>query len=371
MPRGGWHAQRRAVFRTLLPERRLDILPGPGPYTPAAARQPVIRDPEMASANANSQGFLPGGRVIPAGFLFAIAAGALWGTTGPLSTALYAEGSQLTDVGFWRVLVATAGFTLFGLARPSIFRADRRALLLVLGAGGLLVAVFEVAFQYAIAGVGVAAAVALLYTAPVIVAVLARLMLGEALTPARLAMAVVVMLGVGLTVNGALVEDTIPAAAGRREWVVGVVGGLLAAASYAGTTLLARFAVPRYGAVRVLFLELVGGTLFLAAFLPASGRVPVPPPSPAAWLYVMALGAGAVLAANFCFFAAVRRIDAAPTAVAASVEPVVGALLALALFDQRLTAAGWLGLLMVVGGVGGGYLLEAVAQRMPGRRAAR
>ena len=39
----------------------------------------------------------------------------------------------------------------------------------------------------------------------------------------------------------------------------GIAGGLLAALSYALTTLLARFAVPRYGAVRVLFLEALGG----------------------------------------------------------------------------------------------------------------
>jgi drug/metabolite transporter (DMT)-like permease len=65
-----------------------------------------------------------------------------------------------------------------------------------------------------------------------------------------------------------------------------------------------------------------------------------------------------VLAANFLFFAAVKRIDAAPTAVAATIEPVVGTLLALALFNQQLTALGWIGLLMVVGGVAFGYLQE-------------
>jgi DME family drug/metabolite transporter len=66
-----------------------------------------------------------------------------------------------------------------------------------------------------------------------------------------------------------------------------------------------------------------------------------------------------VLLANFCFFSAVRRIEAAPAAVAATIEPVVAALLALALFDQQLTVWGWLGLAMVVGGVVAGYWKEA------------
>ena len=69
--------------------------------------------------------------------------------------------------------------------------------------------------------------------------------------------------------------------------------------------------------------------------------------------------AGYWLGANFLFFAGVKRIDAAPTAIAATIEPVVGTLLALLLFDQRLTALGWLGLAMVVGGVASGYLKEA------------
>lgn len=294
------------------------------------------------------------------GFVFALCAGVLWGTTGPLSTALYAEGAGVTDVGFWRVVLATGGFLLYGAARPSLFRIDRRGLLLVGGVGGALVALFEVAYQFAIAGVGVAGAATLLYTAPILVAVLARVLLGERLTPARVALAAVVTVGVWLTVTGQA-GASLDAVASRGR-AVGVLGGLLSAASFAGTTILARWSVPRYGAVRVLFFELAGGSLLLALLLPIGGHAPAPAASLAGWVYVAALGLGAVLAANFFFFAGVRRIDAAPAAVAASIEPVVGALLALALFGQSLTPAGWLGLALVVGGVAGGYLREAGAE---------
>lgn len=296
------------------------------------------------------------GRTRLIGYLFALAAGALWGTTGPLSTALYAEGAALTDVGFWRVLLSAIGLALYGLLLDrDLFRIDRRAFLLVGLGGGLLVAIFEIGFQYAIAGVGVAPAVALLYTAPVTVAILARIFLREALTAARVAIAVVVMVGVALTVTGYVAgEGEASAAASASTFRIGLAAGLLTALSYAGTTLLARYAVPRYGAVRVLFLEIGGGALVLAALLPLTGHTPQPATTPAGWLYIALLGLGAVLAANFCFFAGVRRIDAAPSAVAASIEPVVGAVLALLLFDQRLTALGWMGLAMVVAGVAGG-----------------
>src|SRR5438093_6208786 len=134
-----------------------------------------------------------------AGYLFALGAGALWGTTGPLSTALYAAGAALTGIGFWRILLGTLGLIAYSMFHPGFFRIDRRGLLLVGLGGGALVALFEVAYQFGIAGAGVASAAALLYTAPVIVAVLAQPLLGEALTPTRLLLALVVMAGPGPT----------------------------------------------------------------------------------------------------------------------------------------------------------------------------
>jgi drug/metabolite transporter, DME family len=296
-----------------------------------------------------------------AGYLFALAAGATWGTTGPLSTALYAEGGQLTQVGFWRVMLATVGFAIYGLFQRDLFKIDKRGLLLIVLGGGALVALFEVAFQYAIAGVGVAGAVALLYTAPVIVAILGHTVLKELLTPLRLLLATVVMIGVALTVNGGAEAGGHTSTSDITRFA-GIVGGLLSALSYTGTTLLARYTVPRYGAKRVLFYELLGGTLLLAVIVPMlSGRF-TPPTTAAGWMYIAALGIGSVLAANFFFFAAVKRIDAAPTAIGASVEPLVGALLALLLFGQQLLWFGWLGLAMVVAGVAGGYTKEVAPE---------
>src|SRR5947209_11915016 len=56
-----------------------------------------------------------------AGYLLALAAGATWGTTGPLSTGLYRL-MPATSIGFWRVLLGTVCLALWGLCsrrRPS------------------------------------------------------------------------------------------------------------------------------------------------------------------------------------------------------------------------------------------------------------
>ena len=289
------------------------------------------------------------------GYACALGAGSIWGTTGPFSTLLYAQGATLTGIGFWRLVLGIAAILAFGLSHPDLFKVDRRGWLLVGLGGGALVALFEIAYQFAISGTGVAGAAALLYTAPVLVALLAKPLLGERLTPLRISLAVVVMAGAVFAVlGGSRAGVAIP-----TTLRAGVLGGSLAALSYVGTTLLARYAVPQYGPMKVLFLEVLGGIVILGVVLVVAGRPPLPPPTAGAWIYTTLLAAGTVVLANVLFFNAAKRIDAAPTAVAATIEPVVGALLAIALFGQRLTAIGVLGLLMVVGGVAGGYLEEA------------
>src|SRR5260370_1322103 len=295
------------------------------------------------------------------GYLLALGAGATWGTTGPLSTGLY-DLMPATSIGFWRVLIGTVALATWGIIfRRDVFRADRRAWLLGGLGGGAMVALFEIAYQFAIGGVGVAVAAALLYTAPVIVAVLARIILNEALTPTRLALAVIVMVGVALTVTGG---SNAGAEAARMGASAGVAGGLLSALSYALTSLMGRFAAPRYGVVKVLFLEAIGGVLLIWIALAIWGRPPHLPPSPAAWRGLPGRAAGSVIAATLFFFGAMKRMEAAPASVAATIEPVVGALLALLLFSQRLTGLGWLGLLMVVAGVAAGYILEGLKKEL-------
>jgi drug/metabolite transporter, DME family len=300
------------------------------------------------------------------GYFCALSAGAVWGTTGPLSTKLYAEGAAITGIGFWRLMLGTAGLALWALLfQRDVFKVDRKGLLLMGGLGGAMVALFEVAYQFGIAGAGVAGAAALLYTAPVMVALVAKPLLGEKLTPLRFALATVVMIGAAMTVMGKSGTGTQSAIA-LPSLVVGVIGGLLAAVSFATTTVLARWTVPRYGSYRMLFWEALGGVIIIAVVLGAIGLarsgsvaqlMPLPPTG-TAWGYTLALAVGGVVLANFLFFGGVRRIEATPTAVAATIEPVVGALLAFLLLSQGLSLLGWVGLLMVVGGVAGGYLKE-------------
>src|SRR5258708_27072403 len=92
------------------------------------------------------------------GYLLALAAGATWGTTGPLSTGLYAL-MPPTSIGFWRVLLGTVCLAAWGLLfYRELVRVDRAGWLPVGRGGVALVALFEVAYQFALAVAGAAGA---------------------------------------------------------------------------------------------------------------------------------------------------------------------------------------------------------------------
>src|SRR3989441_11599589 len=89
-----------------------------------------------------------------AGYLLALAAGATWGTTGPLSTGLYRL-MPATSIGFWRGLMGTGCLAPLGLAFPrELVRGGARGWPLVGGGGGVLVALVEIPCQVAIPGAG-------------------------------------------------------------------------------------------------------------------------------------------------------------------------------------------------------------------------
>ena len=69
-----------------------------------------------------------------AGYLFALGAGATWGTTGVLSIALFHGGQDITGIGFWRVSLGVAGLLLYGLFfHREIFKVDLKGFLLIFG----------------------------------------------------------------------------------------------------------------------------------------------------------------------------------------------------------------------------------------------
>ncbi|MBA4158588.1 MAG: DMT family transporter [Gemmatimonadetes bacterium] len=281
-----------------------------------------------------------------AGAAAVLGAAVLWGSIGVLSVGLFRLGLSPWEVAFWRAalsaLILGVGVLLF---RPRTVRLERRTDALLLGGFGVVgVGIFYAAFQLATYLTSVAVAVVLLYTAPVIVVIGARLLLGEALSTGKLVMVVAVVLGVWATAIGAVGAEV-------RLTVGGVVWGLLSALAYATYYLFGKRYVPRLGVLRTLLFSLSAGALVLAPAAALAGYPPRLALPAAAWPLLLALALGTTLLANALYYWGLARIEAGRAAILAAIEPVVAAVLALAIHRQALTPLGWLGVALVVAGV--------------------
>ncbi|EPD62486.1 DMT family transporter [Streptomyces sp. HGB0020] len=296
---------------------------------------------------------LPVGR----GLLFLIVAGAAWGTAGAAASLVYrASDMGAVTLSFWR---CAAGLVLL-LAARLLRRRPRAAVSEPLGrralrvlATGVGLAVFQTAYFAAVAATGLAVAtVVTLGAGPVLIALGARVTLGERLGRGGIAAVVGALAGLAVLVLGG-------GGASVRPW--GVLLGLLSAAGYCVMTLLTRW-WGRNGEADA------GGTsvgafavtsLCLFPFALSDGLVPhTAQPVHVLWLmaYIAAIPTALAYALYFAGAAVVRS---ATVSVIMLLEPVGAAVLAIVLLGERLTTTTLVGTLLMLGSVAGLTLTEA------------
>ncbi len=286
--------------------------------------------------------------------------GALWGTSGPFSVALYRMGIPPESVALLRPASGTFFLLLFLLAmRKSLPKVGRRHLWGMLGVGGLLVGIFHYAYQMSTVAVGVPATVALLYLAPAVVVGASAFLFRERVTPAKALLVAVAVGGVWLTVFGARGVDV-------ELSTTGILWGCACALAYGSYTLFGKYYSAGMGALLPIFWSTLGGTILVGVVQLLAREPIVFPPTPAAWGVLMAFGLLTMAVGALLLFSAMKTLEAGRAAIGTTVEPLVAALLAMLLLDQTLTPWGWLGLVVLVVGVAGAYRLDAPREVPPG-----
>lgn len=242
--------------------------------------------------------------------------------------------------------------------RPGRSRKAYRAPLLAALVGGLPLALFQVAYARSTDALGVPATVALLYLSPALILALQGPLFGERPSRAQVGMAAVSVAGVWMVVLGTGIGATAPRG-------VGVLWGLLTGASFGSYVLFGRWMSPGMGAVPTLTWSTAGAGALL---LLANGVLQRPlalPGSTLAWILLVGLAAATLPAASLLFFSALSRIDPGRASVGATVEPLVGTLLAVLLLGQGVGGWGWIGMTVLVSGVAGTAILTPSAAGSP------
>ncbi|WP_432053543.1 DMT family transporter [Streptomyces sp. bgisy022] len=306
---------------------------------------------------SNTVSGLPVGR----GLLYLVVAGAAWGTAGAAASLVYRTGDMgPVALSFWRCAL---GLVLLFVAqrlarrpRAAVTEPLRRRVLRA-GATGIGLAVFQTAYFAAVSATGLAVAtVVTLGAGPVLIALGARLTLGERLGRGGLAAVAGALAGLVVLVLGGG-ETTVDA------W--GVLLALLSAAGYSTMTLLTRW-WGRDGATDATGTTMGAFAVTSLVLLPLAaieGLVPYTDRPGTLLLLVVYVATVPTALAYGLYFAGAAVVRSATVSVIMLLEPVSAAVLAVAVLGERLTAATLVGTLLMLGSVAGLAASEARGAR--------
>lgn len=268
------------------------------------------------------------------GYLFVAAAAALWGLMGPVTRIALGEGMGPVEVAFWRALLAGGLFAVHAAVIGKM-KLERRDLPAVVAFGVLGVAGLMASFSRSVQAGGAALAAILLYTAPAWVALLSALFLGERLTRRTLlalAVATAGVAGIALASGSGGMRFT-PAALG---W------GLLSGFAYALYYLFGKRYFARYATATLFLYALPVGALAMLPLADFRHKTPT------AWAALGFISIVPTYLAYVFYSAGLRRVQATRAATVATVEPVVAAVAAYLMWNERLPplAYAWAGVVL-------------------------
>ena len=267
-----------------------------------------------------------------------------WGTTGSVTAVLVERaGAGALVIGAIRAVLAAALLLL--LARASgpirIARADRWRC----AALGVCMAAFQACYFSAVTMTGIAlAALIAICSAPLIIAVVAAVTLGERMT-ARVAVA----LALAVAGTALLIVGPRTAADLSPRFMAGVALAFAAALAYALYVVLAKAALARTAPLPLAGVNVTVAALVLAPALAVPG---VGQQIALGWPWLLYLGAVTTAGAYAIYTIGLRHVTASVAGIASLMEPLTATLLGVFLFGERLGAAGVAGAALLFAALG-------------------
>ena len=256
-----------------------------------------------------------------------------WGTTGTATTILVREAAASPLViGVARLAIAAVVLAILARLRGPL--AIARADLVPCVAMGACMAVFQAGYFSAVVLVGIAlTALIAICSAPLVIAVLARLVLGE-----RLSTRGVVSLGIGVTGTALLIVGPRGVADVGPRFVAGVALALTAGLAYAVYVVIAKVSVARSAPLPVAAVTFLLGALWLAPVLAFADE-------PArqltvGWPLLLYLGVVTTGLAYAAYTTGLTTVPAATAGIVALLEPLTATALGVAVFGEHLGALG-------------------------------
>lgn len=195
-------------------------------------------------------------KIGPGGLLVA-AAGCFWGTTGIFSHLFGAYGLTALMMSFLRALAAVLLITPLMLKKGgSSFFLSKRGWLIAIIQGITTQTIFSFTYFSAITHLGMSSAVILLYTSPIYVTILSRILFGERVTGKKVIALIVTFIGCALTATGGVFDLS-----GLSTY--GLLMGLISGFMYGMLSITGRYITEEDDPVSITYFTIVIGLIGL------------------------------------------------------------------------------------------------------------
>ena len=279
------------------------------------------------------------------GYIYVFTSGVLWGCIGLFVNLLGSMGAESGTTAFLRMFCGMCLMTILLLAKGgiSLFKIDKKGLLICMILGVFGQALFNYTYTMAIRMVGVATGSVLLYTAPVFVFIMSAVFFHENMTRVKVTALAVNIIGCILTITGGAMNA-------MEFSVIGVGVGIMAGFCYALTTIIGTVA-KEYHSMTVTFYSFFFAMITLAVVLRPFGNLVECINS----LFVLAaFGYGLIptVGAYILYMKGLAmNLETSKVPVVASVETVVAAITGICVFSEAFNTAKLIGIALVLGSI--------------------
>ena len=283
------------------------------------------------------------------GYLCAMVAAILWGSSGTAGKALFETGMTPFELVQIRLTLSTALMALcIGILSRGMLKIRLRDIGYFLIFGGVAMALVQSTYFYAISKIQVAAAILIQYLAPILVAVYSVCFWKEKLTEVKLIALVLSFSGCYLVVGGYNLQLL-------QMNRLGIIGGLASAVCAAGYSLLGERGMHRYKPSTVLFYSMAFGALTWHIIYPPFHYLEAGF-SFYQWKWILYIVVMGTIIPFGLYFVGINYIRSTRALITATLEPISAGFMAFFFLGEAMETLQVIGGMAVVGAI---VLLQA------------
>ena len=276
------------------------------------------------------------------GYLMVATAASIWGTVGIQVQILFNYNVSLQSIVFWRMFFAFFILLVFiFITKRERLLIDKKGLIYmgIMGLSSQLL--FNLCYFSCIQKTSISTAVTLLYSAPIFIAIMARIFYGELFTLMK-------TLALLICIGGCFLAATGGSLSVLRLNLIGVLLGLAAGFNFSLVTIVSKAIIRKYHQLTIIIYALGFGLIF---YLPFSRPLAIFEQGLPllAWALIVCFGIVSTAIAYGLYITGISYgIEVSRAGIVSTLELVVAVVLSWLLFRENILGWKLVGILMVV-----------------------